>query len=121
MASERSGNALPVLREATSAPRDNERDSAAPPLTPSASASSPAPVLRTSVVVMQMTPSDAPSFGIKSLDTGGVIGGGIAFSLGTVGTTVGARFQHGFADIAKDASVRNRVLSLYARVEFGMP
>ena len=59
-------------------------------------------------------------FGIKSLDFGGVIGGGLVLSLGTVGTTVGARYQHGFSDIAKDASVRNRVLSLYASVEFGM-
>ncbi|HEX4931820.1 MAG TPA: porin family protein [Gemmatimonadaceae bacterium] len=58
-------------------------------------------------------------FDLKSFDLGGVVGGGIGFPLGGVGATVGARYQHGFSDIAKDATVKNRVFSLYASVEFG--
>lgn len=64
--------------------------------------------------------SDCDSdFDIKSFDMGGVIGGGIGFPLGTISATIGARYQHGFSDIARDAKVNNRVLSLYASLEFG--
>lgn len=64
--------------------------------------------------------SDCDSdFDLKSFDMGGVIGGGIGFPLGTVSATIGARYQHGFSDIAKDAKVNNRVISLYASLEFG--
>lgn len=58
-------------------------------------------------------------FDLKSFDLGGVIGAGIGFPLGGVGATIGARYQHGFSDIAKEASVKNRVFSLYASIEFG--
>ncbi len=58
-------------------------------------------------------------FDLKSFDLGGVIGAGIGFPLGGIGATVGARYQHGFSDIAKDATVKNRVFSIYGSVEFG--
>ena len=58
-------------------------------------------------------------FDLKSFDLGGVIGAGIGFPLGGVGATIGARYQHGFSDIAKDATVKNRVFSIYGSVEFG--
>lgn len=64
--------------------------------------------------------SDCDSdFDLKSFDMGGVIGGGIGFPVGAIGATIGARYQHGFSDIAKDAKVNNRVISLYASLEFG--
>jgi hypothetical protein len=58
-------------------------------------------------------------FDLKSFDLGGVVGAGIGLPLGGVGATIGARYQHGFTDIAKDATVKNRVFSVYASVEFG--
>ncbi|MFN8668773.1 MAG: porin family protein [Gemmatimonadaceae bacterium] len=58
-------------------------------------------------------------FDLKSFDLGGVVGAGIGFPLGGIGATVGARYQHGFSDIAKDATVKNRVFSIYGSVEFG--
>jgi len=58
-------------------------------------------------------------FDLKSFDLGAVIGGGVGFALGTVEATVGARYQHGFSDIAKDATAKNRVFSIYASVELG--
>lgn len=62
---------------------------------------------------------DEAEIDIKSLDVGGVIGGGIVFPLGTIDATLGARYQHGFTDLDADASVKNRVLSFYLGLEFG--
>lgn len=62
---------------------------------------------------------DDDEFDLESFDLGGVIGGGIRFGLGALQGTVGARYQHGFSDLARDAKVQNRVLSLYGSVEFG--
>lgn len=56
---------------------------------------------------------------IKSTEFAGIIGGGLAFPWGGRLLTVGARYQHGFTDVPADASARNRVLSIYAGVEFG--
>lgn len=58
-------------------------------------------------------------FDLKSFDLGGVVGAGIGFPLGGIGATIGARYQHGFSDIAKDATVKNRVFSIYGSIEFG--
>lgn len=62
---------------------------------------------------------DDDEFELESFDLGGVIGGGVRFGLGALQGTVGARYQHGFSDLAKDAKVQNRVFSLYGSVEFG--
>lgn len=62
---------------------------------------------------------DEAEMDIKSLEVGGVIGGGIVFPLGTIDATLGARYQHGFTDLESDAAVRNRVLSFYVGIEFG--
>jgi hypothetical protein len=56
---------------------------------------------------------------IKSFDLGGIIGAGLTFPLGTMRGAVGARYQHGFSDLADDATVKNRVVSLYVGLEFG--
>jgi len=50
---------------------------------------------------------------------GALVGAGIGFPLGGIGATIGARYQHGFSDIAKDATVKNRVFSIYGSIEFG--
>jgi Outer membrane protein beta-barrel domain len=62
---------------------------------------------------------DDEAFELESFDLGGVIGGGVRFGLGALQGTVGARYQHGFSDIAKDAKAQNRVVSVYAGLEFG--
>jgi hypothetical protein len=62
---------------------------------------------------------DDEAFDLESFDLGGVVGGGIGFGLGALQGTVGARYQHGFSDLAKDAKVQNRVVSVYASLEFG--
>jgi hypothetical protein len=56
---------------------------------------------------------------VKSFDLGGVVGAGLTFPIGGLRAAIGARYQHGFTDLTDDAVVRNRVLSLYAGLEFG--
>lgn len=62
---------------------------------------------------------DDDAFELKSFDLGGVVGGGVGFGLGALQGTIGARYQHGFSDLASDAKVQNRVVSVYASLEFG--
>jgi hypothetical protein len=59
------------------------------------------------------------NFDVKSFDLGGVIGGGLGFPMGGLTATVGARYQHGFSDIAEGSKVQNRVISVYGSLEFG--
>jgi hypothetical protein len=56
---------------------------------------------------------------VKTVDVGGVIGAGIGFPVGGLSATIGARYQHGFTDIAEDVKVQNRVIAFYASLELG--
>lgn len=57
---------------------------------------------------------------IKSADFAGVVGGGLAFPVGDHFAAVGVRYQHGFTDLTSDATVKNRVISVYAGFDFSM-
>lgn len=54
----------------------------------------------------------------KTFDLSGVAGAGLDFRLGGTTLMVGARYQHGFTDVVKDASVKNRTWSVLAGVTF---
>lgn len=57
---------------------------------------------------------------VENVDVSGIVGGALAFPAGNRFVTIGARYQHGFTDIATDANVRNRVFSVYAGIEFSL-
>lgn len=61
---------------------------------------------------------DAAAF--KRFDLGVMLGGGLGFAVGGRTATIGARYDFGLSKIATDADVMNRVLSVYASVEFPM-
>lgn len=54
----------------------------------------------------------------KSFDLSGVVGAGLDFRLGGTTLMVGARYQHGFSDVVKDASAKNRTWSIVAGLGF---
>jgi hypothetical protein len=54
----------------------------------------------------------------KTFDLSGVAGAGLDFRLGGTTLMVGARYQHGFTDVVKDASVKNRTWSVLAGITF---
>ena len=54
----------------------------------------------------------------KTFDLSGVVGAGLDFRLGGHTLMVGARYQHGFSDVVKDASVKNRTWSVVAGLGF---
>ena len=54
----------------------------------------------------------------KSFDYGLVVGGGLAFGFSGNTFTLGARYNHGMANIAAQGDTRNRVLSVLATFEF---
>lgn len=62
---------------------------------------------------------DESEIEVETLDLGAVIGAGLSLPLAGLDATFGARYQHGLSDIAKDTKVRNRVISVYASMEFG--
>src|SRR5690606_29520963 len=51
------------------------------------------------------------SLDTKSFDLSGVLGAGLDFRLGGTTLMVGARYQHGFTDVVKDASAKNNTWS----------
>ncbi|HEU6450059.1 MAG TPA: porin family protein [Gemmatimonadaceae bacterium] len=54
----------------------------------------------------------------KSFDLSGVVGAGLDFRLGGHTLMVGARYQHGFSDVVKDASAKSRTWSIVAGLGF---
>lgn len=54
----------------------------------------------------------------KTFDLSGVVGAGLDFRLGGHTLMLGARYQHGFSDVVKDASVRSRTWSVVAGLGF---
>lgn len=58
------------------------------------------------------------SFETKSFDLSGVAGAGIDFRLGGTTLMLGARYQHGFSDVLKDVSAKNRTWSIVAGLGF---
>lgn len=54
----------------------------------------------------------------KSFDLSGVFGAGLDFRLGSRTLMVGARYQHGFSDVVKDASAKSRTWSIVAGIGF---
>lgn len=66
--------------------------------------------------------SDEP----KTVDVGGVVGGGIAFAIGGRAISFGARYEAGFLDLNKnpapgESRASNRVLTFLGTLEFPMP
>jgi len=56
------------------------------------------------------TPDGGAQF--KSIDYGLVVGGGLAFDRSNMSFTLGARYNHGLANVADQRSAKNRVISL---------
>jgi opacity protein-like surface antigen len=54
----------------------------------------------------------------KTFDLSGVLGAGLDFRLGGHTLMVGARYQHGFSDVVKDASAKSRTWSVVAGLGF---
>lgn len=54
----------------------------------------------------------------KTFDLSGVVGAGLDFHLGGHTLMLGARYQHGFSDVMKDATVKNRTWSVVAGLGF---
>jgi hypothetical protein len=54
----------------------------------------------------------------KSFDVGGKIEGGVDFGMNGRVLTIGGAYTHGFSDVVEDASVKNRVISLFAASGF---
>jgi hypothetical protein len=54
----------------------------------------------------------------RTFDLSGVAGAGLDFNLGGHTLMIGARYQHGFSDVVKDASVRSRTWSVVAGLGF---
>ena len=57
-------------------------------------------------------------FDPKTFDLSGVVGAGLDFRLGGHTLMVGARYQHGFSDVVKDASAKSRTWSIVAGLGF---
>ena len=57
----------------------------------------------------------------KSVDYGLVVGGGLAFDLSGRMFTLGARYNHGLANISDEGNVKHRVISVLATLEFPGP
>ncbi len=54
----------------------------------------------------------------KSFDIGGKIEGGVDFGMNGRVLTIGGAYTHGFSDVVEDASVKNRVISVFAAFGF---
>lgn len=58
------------------------------------------------------------SFESKTFDLSGILGAGLDFRLGGHTLMLGARYQHGFSDVVKDASAKSRTWSVVAGFGF---
>lgn len=58
------------------------------------------------------------SFDSKTFDLSGVVGAGLDFRVGGRTLMLGARYQHGFSDVVKDASAKSRTWSVVAGLGF---
>lgn len=66
----------------------------------------------------QFSEDPEASFESKTFDLSGVFGAGLDFRLGGHTLMVGARYQHGFSDVVKDASAKSRTWSVVAGLGF---
>ena len=66
----------------------------------------------------QLNEDPEASFDPKTFDLSGVVGAGLDFRLGGHTLMLGARYQHGFSDVVKDASAKSRTWSIVAGLGF---